>query len=60
MSMLNLFRCCKGGCGPQHKFSNGNPDKEVTCGPLGERELARRDTKAKVQLKMLKESICLP
>lgn len=38
------------------KFPDGNADKEV----VGESGLARGDTKEKVQLKMLRASICFP
>lgn len=51
MSILALFRCSIGECGPQHKFPNGNPDKEVTCGVAGEKGLARWRHKGKSSIK---------
>lgn len=59
MQILVLFRCPIGGCEPQQKLPNGSADKELMC--MGVRVgLAGGVTKAKVQLKTLRASICFP
>lgn len=57
MSILALFYFSIGDCGPQHKFLSGNPDKDVTCGVVFERGLARWRHKSKSSIVV--QFVCL-